>query len=56
MFGSVPDLIEAIEDYMNVHNDEPRPLVWTSSTESILDKVARGRAALNQATKTGTHH
>jgi len=56
VFNSVPDLITAIEDYMNAHNDEPKPLVWTASAESILEKVARGRVALNQATKTGTHH
>lgn len=53
-FKSVPDLIAAIEHYMNAHNDEPRPLIWTASAESILEKVARGRVALNQATKTRT--
>lgn len=41
-------------NYMNAHNDEPRPLVRTASTESILDKVTRGRVALKQVTKTGT--
>jgi transposase len=56
VFRSVPDLIEAIGDYLNAHNDQPRPLVWNASAESILEKVARGRVALNQATKTGTHH
>jgi transposase len=56
VFKSVPDLITAIEAYLNAHNDEPRPLVWTASAESILEKVARGRVALNQAPKTGTHH
>ncbi len=56
VFRSVPDLIEAIEDYMNTHNDDPRPLVWTASAESILEKVARGRVALNQEITNGTHH
>jgi transposase len=55
-FKSVPDLIAAIEDYMNAHNDGSRPLIWTASAESILEKVARGRVALNQATKTRTGH
>lgn len=50
-FKSVPDLIAAIEDYVNAHNDEPRPLIWTASAESILEKVA-----LNQAIKTRTDH
>ena len=48
VFHSVPDLIAAIEKYMQVHNDEPKPLVWTATTESILAKVRRGRIALNQ--------
>jgi transposase len=48
VFHSVPDLIAAIEKYMQAHNDEPKPLVWTATTESILAKVRRGRVALNQ--------
>ena len=48
VFHSVPDLIAAIEKCMQVHNDEPKPLVWTATTESILAKVRRGRVALNQ--------
>ena len=27
-FHSAPDLIAAIEKYMQFHNDEPKPLVW----------------------------
>ncbi len=46
VFHSVPDLIAAIEDYLSAHNDEPKPLIWTASAESILEKVARGRVAL----------
>ncbi len=49
-FHSVPDLISAIEGYLAAHNDEPKPLVWTATAESILEKVARGRVAL-QAVK-----
>ena len=46
---SVPDLIASIEKYMDVHNESPRPFVWTATAESILTKVRRGRVALNQA-------
>lgn len=56
MFGSVPDLIAAIETYLNTNNDKPRSLIWKADAELILAKVARGRVALNQATRTGTHH
>ena len=48
IFHSVPDLIAAIETYMEVHNDDPKPLTWTATAESILTKVRRGRVALNQ--------
>jgi len=41
-------LIAAIEKYMEIHNDEPKPLIWTATAESILTKVRRGRVALNQ--------
>ena len=48
-FNSVPSLIAAIEDYLSVHNHEPKPFVWTATAESILAKVARARDALQQA-------
>ena len=46
IFHSVPDLIDSIEEYLDAHNDNPRPYVWTATAESILEKVARGRVAL----------
>jgi transposase len=46
VFGSVPDLISAIEAYLDANNDDPTPLVWTATAESILDKVRRGRKTL----------
>ena len=47
-FPSVPDLIASIEDYLRVNNDHPKPLIWTATAESILDKVRRGRVALDR--------
>lgn len=46
VFHSVPDLIAKIEDYLNTHNDNPKPFIWTATAEEILAKVARGRVAL----------
>jgi hypothetical protein len=46
VFHSVPDLITAIDAYMDAHNDYPKPFVWTATSEDILAKVARGRVAL----------
>ncbi len=49
VFHSVPDLIEKIEDYNRANNDNPKPLIWTATAESILEKVNRGRVALQAA-------
>jgi transposase len=46
VFHSVDDLVAAIEDYLKANNDNPKPFVWTATAEQILDKVARGRVAL----------
>ena len=45
----MPDLIAAIEAYLQAYNDDPKPFVWTATVEDILAKVRRGRVALNQA-------
>jgi transposase len=45
-FPSVPDLIASIEAYLQMNNDQPKPLVWTATADSILEKVRRGRVAL----------
>ncbi len=48
VFHSVNDLVTAIEDYLKVNNDNPKPFVWTATAEQILAKVARGRVALEK--------
>jgi len=47
VFRSVPELIVAIEDYLQTHNQDPQPFVWTASADSILEKVRRGRVTLD---------
>jgi hypothetical protein len=39
----------AIEQYLETHNADPRPFVWTASATAILEKVARGRQTLESA-------
>jgi transposase len=46
VFKSVPDLIAAIEAYLQANNNDPKPFVWTATAEEILEKVSRGRVAL----------
>jgi transposase len=43
-FGSVPELIAAIQEYLEVHNEEPKIFTWTASAETILEKIARCKA------------
>ena len=45
-FRSVPDLVEAIYAYLGAYNEDPKPFVWTATAEQILEKVRRGRVAL----------
>ena len=48
VFHSVPELIRAIAAYIEQHNREPKPFIWTAKACDILEKVKRGRAALNK--------
>lgn len=52
VFHSVPDLVAAIETYIQANNDNPEPFVWTQTAEQILEKVRRGRVALQLANQT----
>jgi transposase len=46
VFKSVDELEAAIQEYLDTHNANPKPFVWTASASAILEKVARGRKAL----------
>jgi transposase len=41
VFHSVPDLIAAIEEYIRVNNQDPKPFVWTKKVGEIIEKVSR---------------
>ena len=49
-FTSVAELHEAILSYIDEHNTDPKPFVWTARVEQILDKVGRARLALDKTT------
>jgi len=46
IFTSVAELESAIMEYLNNHNADPTPFVWTKSANEILRKVARAKQAL----------
>ena len=52
IFASVAELQEAIHDYLDQLNAEPKPFVWTKTAEVILNKEARALEAL-RAIQTG---
>ena len=45
-FASVADLEQKIEHYIDHHNKNPKPFIWTASAADILAKVTRAKAAL----------
>jgi transposase len=48
VFQSVEQLIAAIQAYIEDHNSDPKPFVWTAKAQDILEKVGRARAVLNK--------
>jgi transposase len=47
IFRDVEELITTIGEYIDKHNDNPKPFVWTAKAADILEKVKRARKALN---------
>jgi hypothetical protein len=41
VFRSVKELETAIREYIDVHNEAPKPFVWTKTADQILDSIAR---------------
>ena len=52
-FASVAELEEAIHDYLDRHNADPKPFVWTKAAAVILAKERRALDLL-EAVKAGT--
>ena len=46
-FTSVPRLIQAIMEFIEHNNQDPKPFIWTAKPDEILEKVARARAVLD---------
>ena len=41
VFRSVRELESAIREYIQIHNEAPKPFVWTRTADQILDSIAR---------------
>ena len=49
IFCNVQEVIDAIDEYVFRHNDDPKPFIWTKKASDILAKVMRARATLDNA-------
>ena len=50
VFKSLPQLISAIDEYVAIHNENPKPFIWTAKATDILAKVSSARASLHKVT------
>jgi transposase len=48
IFQDLEQLITAIGDYIDRHNDNPKPFIWTAKANDILEKVTRAQAGLGR--------
>jgi hypothetical protein len=48
VFQDLEQLITAIGDYIDHHNKDPKPFIWTAKASDILEKVTRARATLHK--------
>ena len=47
VFRDVEELITTIGTYIDKHNEQPKPFIWTAKAADILEKVKRARKALD---------
>jgi transposase len=47
---SVPALEKAIREYLEIHNDEPKPFQWTKSADEIIESV---NSVIKRINRTG---
>jgi transposase len=47
IFRDVEELITSIGSYIDKHNDQPKPFIWTAKAADILEKVKRARKTLD---------
>ncbi|MEP6963540.1 MAG: hypothetical protein ABI995_15780 [Acidobacteriota bacterium] len=40
------DLVQAIDNYGDGHNEKPKPFIWPASANDILEKAKRARKDL----------
>lgn len=55
VFRSVPELTQAIQEYVAHHNKHPKPFIWTAKAKDILAKVMRANQNLSSKQNATLH-
>lgn len=55
VFTSVPALVKAIYAYIERHNQDPKPFIWTAKANDILEKVVRANRRLSSKQNDALH-
>lgn len=55
VFTSVRELTAAIKEYIVVHNENPKPFIWTAKATDILQKVIRANSRLSSKNNEALH-
>jgi hypothetical protein len=48
VFRDLEELFMAIGSYIDRHNENPKPFIWTARASDILEKIKRARRALDK--------
>lgn len=55
VFTRVPKLVTGIDKYIDHHNINPRPFIWTKSARDILQKVIRANSRFSSKQNASLH-
>jgi transposase len=55
VFTSVAELTKTIKEYIAVHNQNPKPFIWTAKANDILQKVIRANRRLSSKQNDSLH-
>jgi len=55
-FRSVREVIDAVMEFVDKHNQDAKPYLWTAQAQNIIAKYRRAKAALEKLKQDGTLH
>ena len=55
IFTSVDHLVSVIDDYVEIHNKNPKPFIWTAQANDILQQVILANKRLSSKQNDSLH-